>query len=247
MPGIVLGMIGPTPYSSQQLANWLAERVGFEINVTFSRAMGQPVRGQRKGKQWELRLHRAFEQAPEDVLESLGRWLRNGRRSKQACERLDQWLEETIYSQRTPRKTARRSGKGEVYDLDDSARDLWDSFLESRLAPDQRPHLEWGQRQPSRSRGGLRLGSWDAHTNRVRLHPVLDDSKVPYWFVRTVLVHELLHAAYPPIRDRGGRWCPHHAEFRRQERAWPDHEKARAYEREHLPKLVRAARALGRR
>jgi len=114
------------------------------------------------------------------------------------------------------------------------------------LASEERPHLEWGQRRPSRSRGGLRLGSWDPHTNRVRLHPVLDDSRIPDWFVRTVLVHELLHAAHPPQRDRAGRWCPHHGEFRQREQSWPDHARAREYEREHMAQLVRTARGLGK-
>ncbi|HIG87535.1 MAG TPA: hypothetical protein EYQ25_10865 [Planctomycetes bacterium] len=234
------------PHTPQQLSAYLTEQTGLTVRVTLTRAMSQPVRGQSKGAQWDLRLHRAFAQAPEDVLENLARWLRNGRRSKRACEGLDQWLEETIYSQRIQRRTPLRSGQGETYDLIELAQDLWEGFLESSLSPDKRPHLEWGLRRASRSRGGLRLGSWDAQTNRVRLHPVLDDPGVPAWFVRTVLVHELLHAAHPPIRDQAGRRCPHHSEFRQRERSWPDHEKARAYERKHLPRLVRAARSLAR-
>ena len=66
--------------------------------------------------------------------------------------------------------------------------------------------------------------------------------RVPRWFVRFVLFHELLHAALGAERDSAGRRLHHGPRFRAIERAHPDHERALRWERRHLGALLRSAR-----
>lgn len=236
----------PRPTSPRLLEAALRESLDLEVEVVLGRSRTRPVQAQRRGSSWTIRLHRAFLDADEEVIAALGLWLRAGRRARRAGALLDAWIEQHVLTTpEAPRRTRRGSPQGDCYDLAALAADLWDGFMAGALPAEQRPWLEWGPRRASRSRGGLRLGSWDPATNRVRIHPVLDSPTVPTWFVRTVLVHELLHAALPPLRDAAGRWRPHHPEFRRREAEWPDHQRARAWERTNLGALVRRARALG--
>lgn len=240
----------PTPEqrraAEQRLAEVLGGLLGTTLRVRLGRSRTQPVQTRREGELWEVRLHEAFATADSEALEALAGWLRSGRRARKASRALDAWLEDHVWSLPAPkRRVAAGSPRGEVHDLEALANDLWSGFLEGGLDGERRPALEWGPRRASRSRGGLRLGSWDQATNRVRLHPVLDSEEIPAWFVRAVLVHELLHALHPPIRDARGHWRPHHARFQAAERRWPDHERARAFERANIRALVRRARALG--
>lgn len=240
----------PTPEqrraAEQRLAEVLGGLLGTTLRVRLGRSRTQPVQTRREGELWEVRLHEAFATADSEALEALAGWLRSGRRARKASRALDAWLEDHVWSLPAPkRRVAAGSPRGEVHDLEALANDLWSGFLEGGLDGERRPALEWGPRRASRSRGGLRLGSWDQTTNRVRLHPVLDSEEIPAWFVRAVLVHELLHALHPPIRDARGHWRPHHARFQAAERRWPDHERARAFERANIRALVRRARALG--
>ena len=69
-----------------------------------------------------------------------------------------------------------------------------------------------------------------------------DQPPVPRWFVRFVLMHEILHAAHPPRID-GGRWIHHGREFRARERAYADYARALRWESENLPRLIEAARS----
>jgi len=75
----------------------------------------------------------------------------------------------------------------------------------------------------------------------VRVHRVLDQDKVPAWFVRYVLFHELLHAALEEPR-RAGRRVLHGPRFRERERQYADFERAKRWELSHLDELIRAAR-----
>ncbi len=76
------------------------------------------------------------------------------------------------------------------------------------------------------------------------MHPVLDQSRVPDWFVRYILFHELLHALLPKEHDAAGRALHHGPLYQRRERAYPDFERARAWQARNLPRLIRDARAL---
>ena len=225
----------------------LSARLGGPVRVEYGRARTRPVLAEWRGRQARVKLHRFFEEAPPDVVADLAAWLRAGRRARGACARLDAWIDARLAAlpAARPRRTVARP-RGHVHDLDQLAGPLWSAWLREDFEPTgahPRPALSWGRRARSRARSSLLLGSYDQRTRLVRIHPVLDHGSVPAWFVGTVLHHELLHAALPSARDRAGRWVHHTAEFRRREREFPWFERARAWQRRHLPALLRRARS----
>jgi len=216
------------------------------VHVSFGRSHTVPVRAQEKGRPvvLEVRLHRAFADAPEDVCGALARWLLVGRRARRACTLLDGWIEQRMRAEpKHPRTPAALLPQGETYDLSLLAREVQQQFLANHFNQDRPvPGLTWGRRARSRSRHSLRLGSYDPATHVVRIHPVLDQPQVPRWFVCFVLSHELLHARWPPKRGSGKKWIHHGAEFRAHEASHPDYERALAWEKLQLPGLIRSAR-----
>jgi hypothetical protein len=224
----------------QELSRALDKRV----RVRFGRSRTRPVEMVGANGLVQLRLHRIFENAPLQVREDLAAWLRVGRRARRACERLDRWIDEQLAS--LPPATERRPraiAQGDHFDLAALAAPLWgNEFRDEFEDPVTRPALSWGRRGRVRARHSLQLGSYTPDHHLVRIHRVLDSASVPDWFVRFLLFHELLHAAVPcPIRPDGHR--RHHGpEFRAREQAHPDFGRARVWQQDNLPRLIRAAR-----
>ena len=222
-------------------ADWerlLGERLEYRVRVKFGRARTQPVRASYAGRNLDLRLHEFFAAAPPEIADDLAAWLRSGRRARAACTRLDGWIDEQLAA--LPRKTPRAAKlvtRGEVYDLEPMARGLFEREFADAFESRPRPEITWGRRGPSRARRSMQLGCYVRESHLVRMHPVLDQAKVPEWFVRFVLFHEILHAAMPA----GLR--PHGPEFRARERAYPDHDAAVKWQSRHVNALIRSARS----
>jgi len=80
----------------------------------------------------------------------------------------------------------------------------------------------------------------------IRIHPVLDRRDVPLYFLESVVYHEMLHHHLGGVSDRAGRTVYHSRAFRQAEAQHPWHREALLWEKENLPHLLRASRALGR-
>ncbi len=239
-------------WTPEDWQDYLGRELGRSVRVVYGRSRTVPVQARplrcegplsEEVGGLELRLHAMFAQAPPRVRAALARWLAVGRRARRASRELDEWLDQALAALPPPaRRLARAEPRGLVYDLRHLAEPLWrDPFAEDFVSI-PRPTLTWGRRGRSSSRRSLRLGSYDPRGHRVRLHPVLDQEAVPVWFVRFVLMHELLHAALPPKAGPGGRWIHHGPEFRRREAAYADHARALIWEQTNLPRLIQSAR-----
>ena len=91
----------------------------------------------------------------------------------------------------------------------------------------------------ARRRRTIRLGSYDARENLIRVHPALDQSWVPRLFVEAVVYHEMLHALMP-AKESGGRRCLHGPEFRRRERQLPGVRRRGVVARANVHRLLRS-------
>ena len=202
----------------------------------------------RPDAQLELRLHRALftqdvSRAEEWLLAWLDAALRERSLDAETRAAFRAWLDEGLREHPRPPRPARIDLRSRTHDLRVLADEvLADSFAEVFGRERPAPLVSWGRRTPSRSRRSLRLGSYDARRDLVRIHPVLDDERVPAWFVRAILFHEFLHAELPTQRDASGRLRHHTPEFRAREEAYPDHERAREWERRNIGMLIRSAR-----
>ena len=53
--------------------------------------------------------------------------------------------------------------------------------------------VRWGHRIARKRRRSIRLGSYNHHTNEIRIHPLLNAPQIPAFFVQSVIHHEYLH------------------------------------------------------
>ncbi len=231
------------PLSTDAWESFLAERLQRVVRVSYSRARSMPVEAVFEGPVMRLRLHRFFADAPESVRGSLAAWLRSGRRARRASAELDAWIDaqrDALPPQK--RRRTRLTTAGTHHDLAALAAELFATEFSEDFMARRRPAITWGRRARSQARRSLTLGSYDPHTHIVRIHHTLDSAKVPEWFVRSVLFHEILHAAleHEPACDGGHRF--HGPAFQRREEAYCDYARALRWQRRHLPRMIRHAR-----
>lgn len=78
----------------------------------------------------------------------------------------------------------------------------------------------WGRKIEREKRRSIRLGSYDPRTKTIRIHPHLDSSRVPAWFIQSIIHHEYLHHVLGHRHNR--RFHLHESRFRyyRESKLW---------------------------
>jgi predicted SprT family Zn-dependent metalloprotease len=173
-----------------------------------------------------LRMHHMFLGADGDVLKALAAWLR-----KPSCRRsgdvIDRFIRENRHLVRRQRGVERRlHTAGVVYDL----RTLFDEVNAAHFGGSVTAAITWGRRPNSKRRRSIRFGSYSVEEHLIRIHPYLDNPRVPEFFVRYIVYHEMLHAHLGIEESATGRRRIHTAEFKRIERAYPDYSRAEAWQ-----------------
>ena len=232
----------PAKRAKQAAAPWaahLSDALGVPVEVSFGRARRHVLVARRESDRMTVRMNRCFAAAPDEVRADVAAWLRSGKRARRACERLDAWIETNAVDLPPARRT-RIEPIGDTHDLTELSAGLLNTEFVRDLPPERTPGITWGRRGKSRGRRSLQLGSYDPEQKLVRIHRVLDQPAVPRFFVRSVLFHELLHAALDGQDDRRRHHGP---EFRAREAAYPDHARAQEWQETHLRALMRSARS----
>ncbi len=224
-----------------------AYALGNALLTRFPRARSCQVRAnknrrdvlwwRRNGRQLEISVHHALLEWPDHILAVVAR-------EPGAWPALQARLPSV-----TPRNLPAVEPRGRVHDLD-ALLVVEQRRLRVAEAASKDPQplssftdvpVTWGRWSPSPPRRSLRLGSCHHDPPLLRVHPVLDHTAVPEWFVSVVLWHELLHVAIPP-REEGGRRSVHPPRFRRLERAHPRHDDALVWEGRHIEHLLARCR-----
>lgn len=254
----------PSPVEDRidALAETLGDQLGgvaVRLTLTDNRSSILHARPRRNDDGYDLRLHWAFLEAPDDVLAAAVRLTLGDTDSAGLARKvLRRWFA-TVRQEgdRPPRElrpfvTARTrqmvvevpfaAALGEVYDLteirDEVNRRYFGGRLDVAIAWSDVPSAPRRHKKRGRRRATLKLGSWVETDRLVRLHPVLDDESVPRYVVASVVHHEMLHAELG-VETRNGRRRVHPPEFRRREREFEDHVRAKGWIEKNLGRLLR--------
>jgi len=112
------------------------------------------------------------------------------------------------------------SPKGRVYDLEAIFEDLNLRLFAGMMA---RPRMSWSQ-----ARARNVLGHYDPAHNAIVVSRLFDHPAVPRYAVEYIVYHEMLHLRHP-VKLKGSRRCVHSAEFRAEEKLFPQLEAAQRF------------------
>lgn len=228
-----------------------APRAVGELAGRLSRLLSEPIRVEVTDNAWTMvsfrrresegltyRVHHMFLEADEPTVEALAAF--SGRQRRRAGRALDRYIKANRdrIRQREPRPDPPLEPKGSVHDLQSTFDKLNALHFDDRIVA----RIGWGRRAPRRSRHTIKMGVYFHDTKTIRLHPALDQAFVPDYFVELIVFHEMLHQVFPPdeLREDGGPRCIHSKEFRAREETFPDYERARTWEHDHLNLLLRS-------
>ena len=236
--GPVQGLLFDEPprRTAEELAGELRRRSGRPVALTLTRNRSHLVSlaGPAGPGPVRVRLHETFLQAPADVIQCLGRYLRTSRRSD--WDVVEQFAQQPAAAAATaPARPPRLSTRGRVHNLDELSRAVNQNYFQGRL----RCRVGWSparRRRGRKRRSSIRYGSYQRDTDTIRIHALLDDPRVPRAFLEYIIFHEMLHAVVPPER-RGGRWLYHPPLFRHLERRFPDWHRMQRLSRDLLDRL----------
>jgi hypothetical protein len=195
---------------------------------------------ERVGRGWRLRVHHMFLAAPEEVVTALAEFVRSA--DARSSEVLDRFIErnKAFIRRVSPAQLRRRlriEPVGRHHDLSAIFSALNRRYFSGRIAAT----ITFGPAPRSRRpRKSIKMGSYSADSRVIRIHPALDQSKVPRYFVEWIVFHEMLHHVYRARRGDDGRRCVHPPEFMEHERRFHDFHRAQAWENENLDLLLRS-------
>ena len=126
--------------------------------------------------------------------------------------------------------------QGRVYNLREVFDKLNTKYFRNRL---KNYSIVWGRKRKTRPRDEIVFGSIQEDDRIIRIHPLLDRSIVPAWFVEYVVYHEMCHAVVPDEYDSAGRRIVHHAKFYERERRFHWFRRAKIWEDETLGRFLR--------
>ena len=228
----------PALAAATSLAERLASLLGERVQLTLTDNTSTMVSFRRTRGLVAFRVHHMFGAAPPGVVRALADYASGSRAS--AGRLIDEYVrsnEDDVRQTRTERQVSSLEPVGRYFHLqaifDELNRELFGGAVDAAIG--------WGREAPRRRRRSIKMGTYFHDTRVIRIHPALDRPEVPDYFVRCIVFHEMLHHVGPPVLS-GGRRISHTAEFRRRERAYPDYERAIAWERKHLALLLGRAR-----
>jgi predicted metal-dependent hydrolase len=217
----------------------LAERIGrllrepVEVHLTDN--AWTMVSFKRLSGRVRFRLHHMFSAANDDLVRALAGF--TGRNRRAHGRAIDEYIRRHRDLIRTAPERPQEplSERGQVHDLGEIFARLNAHQFEGRL--DAR--IGWARRIRGGRRRSIKMGVYLHDQKLIRIHPALDDERVPRYFVELVVFHEMLHQVVPPVTGRDGRRVVHGEDFRTREKRFPGYDRARAWEKQNLHLLLR--------
>jgi hypothetical protein len=222
--------------AARRLADDLSALLCERIRLTVHDNRSTMVSFRRGGGEVHYRVHHMFLGAPDDVVSALAAFAgkQRGRavRRREAGGRIDAYVR--VHRERiaAPRHMHLQP-RGRAHDL----QAILDRLNRQYFGGAVQVRIGWGPVRLGRRRRTVKTGVYVQDARIIRIHPTLDRPEVPEFYVAAVVFHEMLHQVVPAL-EVNGRRVVHGLEFRRRERAYPDHASARAWEEENLSLLL---------
>jgi hypothetical protein len=181
------------------------------------------------------RVHHMFLDAPAYVMDSLVRYVTRGDRDASAT--LGDFIDSNGFRLARRKRNAPLVTKGKHHDLLSLLEDLNERYFNGGV----NALITWGKRPTTKSptRKTIKLGSYSPVDHLIRVHPSLDRTWVPRYFVAYIVYHEMLHHVIPGSRGLG-RVNLHPPEFKEREPQFRHFDRAIEWEKRHVTRLLRS-------
>ncbi len=222
------------PLSLREREAWLEQETKSQVSLTFTRNRRQMLSWKPESGKLKIRAHEMFREASHEIWCALVTYFLDGDR---LCGQVvDQFIARELkhWTQEHTRQEPIRS-KGTFHDLKELFSELNDAYFHGACVSE----ITWGRAgtPQRRVRRSIQLGVFDPELSLIRIHPSLDQSFVPRFYVRWIIFHEMLHEILG-VKSEGGRRQVHPPEFVALEESYPDYAQCMAWQRGNLKRLL---------
>jgi hypothetical protein len=225
----------PPASAAPLLADRIASVLHEQVEVQLTDNAWTMVSYKRLAGGVRFRLHHMFVSAHDGVVRALAGF--TGRHRRHHGRAIDDYIRahKHLIRAQPHREPSPLEQRGRVHDL----ADLYARLNAEQFGGAVDARIGWGRRPPGGRRRSIKMGVYLHEQKLIRIHPALDDERVPRHFVELVVFHEMLHQVIPPVVTEDGRRIVHGPQFRERERRFPGYGRARAWERQNLNVLLR--------
>lgn len=176
--------------SSNYLINYINTHVPFACNVSVVAKNNNLVNIRKTVLKTKVEVHPVFLKADHTVLNAIVDFINNRdkRTSNNAKKQIRRFYEQHRVRHTPVIKTQYlyKNIKGMFDTIIRELRPFFHSVDFTRLA------ITWGRNTKSRCRS-IRFGSFDHRHALIRIHPALDNNRIPDHFVASIIYHEIAH------------------------------------------------------
>lgn len=129
------------------------------------------------------------------------------------------------FSRRIQKKQVSLDQKGTYHNL----QKIYDQVNSEYFAGKVNLPFTWFGKKNRMPRSRFTFGTYNLHSNLVKIHRMLDQPSVPKYCIAFILYHEMLHHILPPCKDWRGRRKIHHAAFIKKEKEFREYKLAQAF------------------
>jgi hypothetical protein len=209
---------------TQSLKRFLEHESKRNISLVITDNSTSMLSVRKKGNSLMMRLHRIFLSAGREVLNEMVEFIKDSR-MKTPCIRNFINQNKHVLKIKPLRKVIMRT-EGRYCDLLTMFNSLNGEYFMGKISAS----ITWGKGGPRHRARKRTLGSYNIHNNMIRINPLLDNRRVPQYFLEFVVYHEMLHADMG-VAVNGTRRTVHSKEFRRRETIYKHYHRAVEWEK----------------
>ncbi|HEY0713816.1 MAG TPA: hypothetical protein VGF45_14145, partial [Polyangia bacterium] len=172
----------------RQIARGLPVGRSLSVRLTDNRYTMVMVR--RGPTSYVLRLHRMFAHADRALVQAIARYVvANDAEASAIIGAFIAKHQHTIPKQPQRQRRVVLRPEGRVHDL----QALFERLNREYFGGELQARITWGTApRRTQARRSIKMGSFAVEDRLIRIHPVLDDSAVPEYFVAWIVFHEML-------------------------------------------------------
>jgi hypothetical protein len=235
-PPASTGSVRPSVRGQVRLEQSLRRILDRPVLITLTSNRSTMISFRKRGRAIFIRVHAMFQEASDDVIEAMAAFVSLKEMPKAQAKLLDDWIERYRGGLTEARVQAMKLFPvGEAHDLTESFARLNAEYFDGRIDA----LITWSRSARKLRRSTIRMGTYSHDLRLIRIHPALDQEFVPPYFVDFVVFHEMLHQVHNTTDGGCERRAVHTPAFRHDEKRFRFYKEARAWERQHLSRLLR--------
>jgi hypothetical protein len=205
------------------LRSCLEKASGRNVSIVITDNSTSMLSMKKRGDSVSMRIHRMFLSAGREVLDEIAGYIKN---SKTKTPHVRAFINQNTHLLKRKQRAISAKTQGSCYNL----LDLFHAVNREYFARSVSASITWGSRGPWKAAAGRTLGSYCADNNMIRINPILDNRRVPRYFLEFIVYHEMLHADIG-IKTDGARRSVHSKEFKRREKMFRHYDRAITWEK----------------